>query len=203
MAIIRMDQTGYATNTVRNRSTEALQAYGEQAILLNSYTPGIHEGDVNRCENCWDDVYAQSEYTCPICFGVGFNPPFDRISRVWSLFENANKDEKRDKRGEYFPDRRTVYIEGWVTVTPGDFLIRVRKWDAEYRPIELAGRYQIGDLVESNLRTGADYAQEADDRVGQRTNVNFLERSHPLYRFPIKSDTIVQRYDGQSYGAEV
>ena len=203
MAIIRLDQTHYATQTKKNQVIEAMQSWGEQGILLHTNNVSIDQDHTQRCPDCWDEVYAQSEYECTTCYGTTFSPPFKNVNRIWSLFENTQKRESTNKRGEYIADSRTVYLEGVTSISPGDFFVRVREWDVVHRPVVLGDRYRIDDINESNLRTGAKYAQEPNDRLGQRVQVSRMPSSHPIYQYVIDPMKPVGRPDAQWLGGEI
>jgi hypothetical protein len=175
----------WAINQLRRNVRESLQSHGEEVIGLRMFHAGIAGDDVPRC-HCFDDVYKQSsEYKCPDCYGTTYQGGVRQVLRLWAMFTDSDWDERKDKRGQYLPEQKQVQIEGDLQLIQNDYLIRVKKWSKDHRPLELGSRYVLGRTSHDSLRTGNQYGQTDADLVGHKSPVSALDPSHPIYLFPV------------------
>jgi len=67
-----------------------------------------------------------------------------------------------------------------------DYVVRVRKWTSDHRPLEIEGYYAIGQgIVRNSIRTGNRFGQWTWDVVGQRANVSELQKNSIICQFPV------------------
>lgn len=176
----------YAIRQARRNVRESLQSHGEEIILLRMYHVTTDQGTQPRC-HCFDDIYQQSaDFACPDCYGTTFAGGVKQALRVWALISTITDVEDTKKRGMWAPDNdRTVHFEASLDVSENDYLIRVKRWGPDHRPLELGPRMVLGDVTEESLRTGNQYGQTSEDLVGQRARAHGVSTDHPIHQYPV------------------
>lgn len=169
---------------------------GEECIILHTFHVN-EDPDQPRCTLCWDDDYKQTgKYDCPNCYGTTFEGGIKEEWRAWGLFTSNIQGETKAKRGEWELDARRVQLEASPDMGEHDFIIRVLQWDNDlHAPLVLGGRYVMGPVEEDTLHTGNQYAQQDDDKIGQKANITLLSTEHPLYLYQITLGERLYRED--------
>lgn len=189
----------FAIRQARKAVRESLQAHGEEVIGLRMYHAVIDD-KAERCPNCYDEDYKQGDPgTCSVCYGTTFNGGIKELSRMWAMFDDTPEIEKQDKRGVWRPEDRQVQLEANPHLVEHDFLFRVKRWSQDHRPLEFGDAYAVDVVSINSLRTGNQYVQTGDDRVGQKCQVHMLDETHVIYRVKgrVLSDSFpVLRWDG-------
>jgi len=192
----------FAIRSARKCVRESLMAHGEEVIALKMYHPFPDEGVQPRCPNCYDDVYKAGEkFDCTVCYGTTFQGGVKELSRMWAMFTNNTDDEQINKRGVWQSTNRQVQMEANPGLWENDYLIRVRRWSQDHKPLDFADAYVLGGVTEETLRTGNQFVQDNNDRVGQRTKADGLTPDHVIYKVIgrlVSPDFPVLRTDGLS-----
>lgn len=181
----------WAIRNLRKNVRESMQSHGEQVILLHVYRANHDQGAVPRCPACYNDAYRASDNpACTVCYGTSFAGGVQSVLRCWAMFTTTDDNEKRTKKGESITDVRQVQLEPGLEVAQHDYVVRVKKWSPDNRPLELAGRYKLGSVSDEALRTGAQFGQDDADRVGQKASVSLMQAKHVIYEFPIPPEPV-------------
>ena len=196
----RVDLTEpFAVRTARKAVNESMQMHGEEVIGLHMYHPVIDKGHP-RCPNCYDDVYKQGEsYNCTICYGTTFKGGVKELFRMWAMFDDTPNVEKQEKRGVWQPGNRGLQLEANPHLLENDYVFRVAKWSSTHHPLQLGDAYALDTVTIMSLRTGNQYVQTDNDRIGQKCQVQMLGRDHVIYKtYPrlISENFPVPRMDG-------
>ena len=189
MPIIRRPRP-HTRNFAARRFVDSAQTIGEQAIILQMYhAANVNDAAQTKCTVCWDSVYQQnSKSNCTECYGSTYENGVKFTYRSWSIWTEAQDNEKYTKRGEYQPESRDVQLEAYPEVFQHDFLIRVTRWADDGRtPLELyPWRYVFtSGITDAIVHTGGQLSQGDQDRWGQRASVSALTRDHTIYSYPI------------------
>jgi hypothetical protein len=162
-------------------------SHGEESILLAMYHANADKNQP-RCRNCYDEDYKQSEdpQGCDVCYGSTFQGGVKSVARVWAMFTDQVQGEEYGKRGVWAADNREIQTEPLPDLIHHDYVIRVRKWSPDHRPLEIEGYYVCESVTQDSLRTGNRFGQYEWDTIGQRAQVNKLQvSSEPITRYPV------------------
>lgn len=191
----------YAIRMARRSIRESLMSHGEEVIAFKMFHVYPDEGVQPRCPVCYNDVYAQAERAdCTACFGTTFEGGIKEMSRMWALITTTDSTEQRKKRGQWQEKDRALQTEPFPNLYENDYILRVVRWSQDHRPLEFGGIYILGGVADETLRTGNQYAQTAEDRVGQRARATELSTDHVMYSVigrVVRSDFSVPRLDGK------
>ena len=176
----------YAVASLRADVRDSLVMAGEPCVLLQLYHPEV-DTEQPRCPECYDDVYAAGENACTGCYGTGVEGGIKAARRVQALFSDSVESELLTKQGMWPADAREIQTEAFPLLLEHDVVVRVRRWDDNYRPTELEGYYNIAAVIRTSLRTGSRLGQYTWDVVGQRAAVTLVNQSHPITQYPILS----------------
>lgn len=193
----------YAIRMARKAVRESLMAHGEEVIALKMFHAYSDEGKVPRCPVCFDDVYKQGERaSCSACFGTTFEGGIKEFSRIWALFTNIDSSESKRKRGEWQEKDRQIQFEPFPNLYENDYIMRVKRWSQDHRPLEFSGIYVLQAVTDEAIRTGNQFAQTEEDRVGQRARGVEMSTDSVIYkvidRGIVRSDFTVPRLDGRN-----
>ena len=172
----------YSVNLLRECNRNAMQWFGEEAILLQAFHPG--DADAVAC-NCRDDIYNQAPANCPDCYGTTFQGGIRQAARVWTLFSDTRKPEQYAERGTWQLDSRELQTEALPMVVEHDFVVRVSSWGDNHTVNEVYGYYAVQAVTRDSLRTGNRFGQQLADVVGQRVTVTELSPTMPICSYPI------------------
>jgi len=173
----------FAVAQMRRDIRDALQSYGEQAIVLG-LRHEIADGDAERCL-CDDDIYNEGEGDCGVCYGTRFADPVKKVAKVWAVFTDQVADEEFAKTGVWEPDVREIQTEAFPLLMQHDFVVRVRRWTADGQAAEVEGFYLVQKVTTDSLRTGNRFGQYVWDVVGQKASVTKVPNSVAITRYPV------------------
>lgn len=197
----RIDLTEpYAIRTARKQVQESLQAHGEEVIGLRMFHANLDKG-AERCPNCYDDVYKQAETKdCSVCYGTTFKGGVKQLFRMWAMFDDSPNVEREEKRGIWQSGDRAAQFEAHPYLHENDFFIRVPRWSHDHRPLQFGDAFAIGPVTVMSLRTGNQFPQTDQDRIGQKTQVlRMLPPEHIIHKVQgrlISDMFTVPRIDG-------
>jgi hypothetical protein len=174
----------YAVNQARQAVKDSLQAHGEQCILLSMYHR-FTDSDMPLCPYCTDDVYTDSGEVCNICWGTTIQGGVRQAAKVWGLFTDNVEGEQYRKRGIWQADNREFQTEAFPILMQHDYVIRVRRWNANGTPAELEGFYGIKEVTKDSLRTGTRFGQSASDIIGQKAQISELSNVTNIAKYPV------------------
>lgn len=183
MAAIKLTEQ-YAIDSLRRDVRDSLIMAGEPCILLQMYHPARDQG-LPRCPNCQDDVYTGGEGDCDICYGTTIEGGIKSARRVYALFSDTLWAEQNAKQGQWIPDAREIQTEAFPLLVEHDYVVRVRGWDDNLRPLEVEGFYNIAQVTRVSLRTGTRSGQQNWDVVGQRAAITVVNQTLSITRFPV------------------
>lgn len=176
----------YSVQLARNSVRDSLQSHGEECIALSMYHVNADEKIQQRCPICFDDTYKQPDPQCNYCYGTTFKGGIKYATRMWAMFADTSKVEAIRERGVWVPDAREMQCEAFPLFMERDYVVRVRKWTSDHRPLEIEGYYAIGQgIVRNSIRTGNRFGQWTWDVIGQRANVSELQRNSIICQFPV------------------
>ena len=186
----------YAVNLTRQSVRDSLMSHGEEAILLSMYHANADK-DFKRCPSCWDEDYNQPEdNTCTICYGTTFYGGVKQACRAWAIFTDQNQDEEIGKRGVWASDKRKIQTEPFPNLIQHDFVVRIRRWSRDHKPLEVEGFYVCGEVSQDSIRTGNKFGQYSWDSVGQNASLEELSSSEPITKYPVLGKSF-PRWDGK------
>lgn len=189
----------YAIRNARKAVIESMQAHGEEVIALAMYHPGIDE-NVPRCPNCYDPDYKQADKgSCSVCYGTSFDGGVKTMARIWAMFDDSTNLEKVERQGVWQMGNRGVQMEANPQMMEHDFLLRVKRWSHDHRPLEIAEAFSLDVVTIMSLRTGNQHVQTDADRIGQKAQAHMLDTSHVIYKVNgrlVSPDFTVPRLDG-------
>lgn len=189
----------YSVQLARNSVRDSLQNHGEECIALAMYHVNADEKLQERCPICYDDTYKQPDQLCNYCYGTTFKGGVKYATRIWAMFADTPKIEAVRERGVWVPDAREMQCEAFPLLMERDFIVRVRRWSADHRPLEIEGYYAVGSgIIRNSIRTGNRFGQWTWDVVGQRANVSELQKNSIICQFPVIN---VDFPDSQDLGA--
>ncbi|QGJ94895.1 hypothetical protein SEA_REDWATTLEHOG_35 [Gordonia phage RedWattleHog] len=196
----RVDLTEpFAIRNARKAVTESLQAHGEEVIGLAMYHV-LTDPKHPRCPNCYDPDYKQADKAgCDICYGTSLQGGVKQMARMWAMFDDSPDIEDITKRGVWNPGNRNVQLEANPHLIEHDYVFRVRRWSRDHRPLELGDAFSLDRVTIMSLRTGNQYTQDDNDRVGQKCQAHLLDTSHVIYKANgriISPDFPISRSDG-------
>jgi hypothetical protein len=172
---------------------ESMQSVGEECIALTMFHPSVDETQP-RCSECYDPIYKQNAKSdCSSCFGTTIEGGVKYVQRAWATFTESTNEEKYTKRGAWQPDEREVQIEAFPQLARHDYLVRVKRWDLNFGPLELADRYILGTVTEVVLHAGSRFSQQDIDKVGQKSSLQMLPKNHVIYRYEIPLEIPIPR----------
>lgn len=171
----------FAVGQARRDVLDSLQTAGEQCVVL-ALRHEVSDRRDERCPECHDDIYGGGERECSQCYGTGFAEPIKHAARVWATFGDQLKTQNMHKQGMWEPGATDVHIEAFPRLRKGDFVVRVRRWAPDGRVAEVDGFYQVDQVSQISLRTGARHGQDAWDVVGQVTRCNRVPENLPIAR---------------------
>ena len=175
---------GYAVNQARQAVRDSLQAHGEPCIVLQMYHR-YADTDQPLCPYCTDDVYTSSGEICTICWGTTIKGGVKQAAKVWGLFTDNVEGETYGKRGVWQTDDRQFQTEAFPLLIQHDYVIRVRRWNANGTPAELEGFYGITQVTRDSLRTGTRFGQSTSDIVGQKAQVREVSNTINIAKYPV------------------
>lgn len=187
MAAIKLTEQ-YAVDSLRRDVRDSLIMAGEPCILLQMYHPSVDKG-LPRCPRCQDDIYTSGEGDCDICYGTTIEGGIKSALRVYALFSDTVWAEQNAKQGQWIPDAREIQTEAFPLLVEHDFVVRVRAWDDNQRPLEIEGFYNIAQTTRVSLRTGTRFGQQSWDVVGQRAAITVVNRTQPITQYPVIGHT--------------
>lgn len=191
----------YAIRMARRNVRESLMAHGEEVIAFSMYHAHLDEGIQPRCPVCFDDIYNQGEtWNCSACFGTTFKDGIKAMSRAWALLTETPQSEQKGRRGEWMESDRDMQMEYSPKMWQNDYIMRVKQWSQDHRPLELGEAFTLRSVTEITLRTGNQIGQNSEDVVGIRCRINPMPVEHPIYKVTergiVRSDFPVLRLDG-------
>lgn len=187
----------YAIRLARESVRDSLRSHGEEAVLLHMYHANEVQDTVPRCPACYDDIYKQGDrYDCDRCYGTTFDGGVAQAYRAWAIFTDAQDVETFGKRGIWHPIASSVQTEHLPDLWQRDYIIRVNRWTADHRPVEVDGIYVLKSVTNESLRTGAMRAQTVYDTIAQRAELSMIAPNMPIYLFPAKGIRF-DRFDGR------
>lgn len=136
----------YSVQLARNSVRDSLQSHGEECIALSMYHVNADEKIQPRCPICFDDTYKQPDPQCNYCYGTTFKGGIKYATRMWAMFADTSKVEAIRERGVWVPDAREMQCEAFPLFMERDYVVRVRKWTSDHRPLEIEGYYAIGQV---------------------------------------------------------
>jgi hypothetical protein len=176
----------YSVSLARQAIRDSLLSHGEECVALQMYHVGQDENKADRCPQCFDDIYKQSDISnCTDCYGTTFAGGVKSAVRVWAMFTDHVVAEQVGQNGVWTPDQRDVQIEPFPALTEHDFIVRIRMWDALHKPIEIEGYYGVQQVTRNSLRTGNRFGQWGWDVVGQKATITELQKNSPIYAYPV------------------
>lgn len=176
----------YAVAQARRSMRDSLMSHGEECIALQMYH--IHEdaGKAERCPQCYDDLYKQSNQTnCEDCYGTTFAGGVKSAVRVWGMFTDQAEAEQIGAKGVWNPDQREMQVEPFPLLTEHDYVVRVRLWDTNHKPVEIEGYYGVQQVKRNSLRTGNRFGQWQWDVVGQKATITLLQKNSPICAYDV------------------
>ena len=183
MAVVKLTEN-WAVTQLRNQVRDSLTYHGEQCILLSLYH-AFSDPDAEKCPRCTNDVYLGGENFCPVCYGTGFNNGVKSAQRVWGLFTDKVVSEQYGQRGEYQPDSREGQFEPFPMLIEHDVVVRVRRWDTSFAPIDVEGFYIIQAVTRDSVRTGSKFGQQTFDVIGQKATLTRLADNVGVTDYPV------------------
>lgn len=197
MAVIRLPQQ-YANDRFAEQVREASQSIGELVIAIKMYRPWIDDPSSNpehfpHCPRCWDEFYQEStDKNCPVCGGSGYSTSdtdrgIKEFGRIWVIISDNTYTGNVERRyGQWSPDERMIQIEGGVELQEHDYIIRVKKWSHDYRPLMLGDRLRLQNPYPTeSLRSGNEPAQNPGTNVaGYKAKCNVLRGYQENFDFP-------------------
>lgn len=193
MPVIRLPRQ-HTVSRARAQFLEAAQTVGEVVILLSMYHASVDTGTVPRCTVCYDSVYQQSDTSiCTNCFGTTFEGGIKAVSRGWAIVVDNVLDQQFRKRGQWNDDDRNLQLEPVIPFMDHDYIIRVKRWDPQFRPLQLGDRYIVEDIDEISLRTGSRYGQQVIDVYALKSRMRALPTEHVIYQYAVNQTLPVLR----------
>lgn len=174
----------YAVAQARQAVKDSLQAHGEACILLSMYHR-FTDSDMPLCPYCTDDVYTGSGEICTICWGTTIQGGVKQASKVWGLFTDNVEGEQYRKHGIWQADQREFQTEASPQLMQHDYVIRIRKWNANGTPAEIEGFYAIKEVTKDSMRTGTRYGQSDNDIIGQKAQVSEVSNITNIAKYPV------------------
>lgn len=174
----------YAVAQARQAVKDSLQAHGEACILLSMYHR-FSDSDMPHCPYCTDDVYTGSGEVCTICWGTTIQGGVKQASKVWGLFTDNVEGEVYGKRGVWQADNREFQTEAYPQLMQHDYVIRIRKWNANGTPAEIEGFYAIKEVTKDSLRTGTRSGQTDNDIIGQKAQISEVSNITNIAKYPV------------------
>jgi hypothetical protein len=176
----------YAVSMARRSMRDSLMSHGEECIALQMYHIHEDEGKAERCPQCYDDLYKQSnQANCEDCYGTTFAGGVKSAVRVWGMFTDQAEAEQIGAKGVWNPDQREMQVEPFPLLTEHDYVVRVRLWDTSHKPVEIEGYYGIQQVKRNSLRTGNRFGQWQWDVVGQKATITLLQKNSPIYAYDV------------------
>ncbi len=184
MAVIKLTEP-YHIQQTRRDVRDSLMMAGEMSIAMVTYHP-TNDRDALRCQACWNSIYKQSETSsCTRCYGTTYDGGFKEIRRIWALYTGDDNDEPQTKQGIWDSEQREVQLEAFPILTQRDYLVRVSRWSADYRPLAIDSIMQVGPVKVNGIKTGARFSEQRFDAVGQRAQVSKLPETAGVYKYPL------------------
>lgn len=187
----------YSVHFARQAIKDSLSSLGEECVLIHTYHVNEDYETQPRCSACFDEIYEQGErHDCPNCYGTGFDKGIKEMWRAWGQFSDTNDSEDIGKRGRWHPQERGLHTECVPDLQQRDFVVRVSRWSADHRVLDIEGIYVLLQVQGESLRTGNQAGQTALNNIGQRSTIQKLSEKMPIYRAPILGQQI-PRFDGR------
>lgn len=187
----------YAVRMAREAIRDSLRSHGEECVLLHMHHANEAQDVVPRCPVCYDDVYKQGErYDCDRCYGTTFDGGVAQAWRAWALFTDARDVETFGKRGVWHPVPAAIQTEPFPDLWQRDYVVRVVRWSADHRPLEVDGVYVLKQVDNESLRTGGMHGQTQYDTVGQRGELTMVAPEMPINLYPVVGVRF-DRFDGR------
>ena len=180
----------YTVNYARDAVRTSLARFGEEAILLQLFHPGVDD-DADRCPVCFDDVYPSAGFldlggrVCTQCYGTTFNGGVKAAQRVWAVFSDSTNQESIGKHGTWVKDAREIQCEPFPALIEHDVVVRVQQWSPDHRPLVVGGYYALQEVTRDSIRTGNRFGQSTWDVVGQRAQLLKLQAKVPILGYPV------------------
>lgn len=194
MAVIKLTEP-YHIRQTRLDVRDALMMTGEMCILLAAYHL-TDEPDHPRCKFCYNSAYGQAkEYACPYCYGTTMEGGIKYAKRIWAVFTGDDNDEPFSKHGIQDSDQREIQCEAFPLLTQRDYIVRVSRWSEDFRPLAIAGIWQIGPVKVNGIRTGGRFSEQRFDAVGQKGQVSKMPPNTGIYKYPIIGESFAENGD--------
>lgn len=187
----------YSVRFAREAIRDSLRAHGEECILMHTYHVNEDYETQPKCPVCHDEVYEQGErHDCSRCYGTGFDGGIKEVWRAWGQFSDTNDSEDIGKRGRWHPQERNFHTEYVPDLQQRDFVVRVSQWSADHRVLAIEGIYVLLQVQGESLRTGNQAGQTVLNNIGQRSSIQKLSSTMPIYRYNILGQQF-PRFDGR------
>ena len=197
MAVIRLPQQ-YANDRFAEQVREASQSIGELAIAIKMYRPWVEDLSSNpehfpHCPRCWDEFYQEpTDKNCPVCGGSGYSTSdtdrgIKEFGRLWIILsDNTFTQAIIRQYGQFSPDERMIQYEGGVELAEHDYILRVKQWSHDYRPLAFGDRFRLQNPYPTvSLRSGNEPAQyPGRNVVGYRAKAVILRDYQETFDFP-------------------
>ena len=186
----------YAVRQARQAIKNSLQSHGEECILLHMFHVNEVGPDVQRCPQCFDDLYKDGDkFDCPRCFGTTFDGGVRDAYRGWAIFTDSQDEETVSRQGVWHPIARSMHTEWQPDLWQRDYVIRVAEWSLDHRPVSIEGIYVMKEVQNESLRTGNYAGQTSVDNVGQRCDLDRVAEEMPIWRYQVVNQRF-DRWDG-------
>jgi hypothetical protein len=202
------DRETWAEQYEQEVHKECLQTFGEQCIVRLVWTPeDLAAGRVARCTTCMggsaasvpvtdvaavdarlSTLYKQSgDSRCTLCYGTGFMGGFKPVLYVMHMLAVDDPDDRvRHRSGEQLMERPRSQFLWSPYLQAGDLVVRVRRWASDgITPIQEEGRYVMGTVETTHLRTSALVATEETLVVAQVATLYSLPAGHAFQDVPV------------------
>jgi|SRR3954462_2705138 len=203
MTVIRTPQQ-YANRRMAELVRESFQTVGELCIFLKMYHAWVEDSEAEsaHCPRCWDPFYKEStDMACSVCGGTGLSPNstsrgVKQFGRAWCVVsDNTNNQEVLRKYGQWDQDDREMQLEGGIEPEDHDYVVRVLRWTADYRPLELGPRYKIDNPQPVSVRSGNEFGQSAlNNVVGYKFRAQRLRDFQPVVKFDFPSTQPIPKF---------
>ena len=185
MTVVRVDQP-HTRNTFSRWVQDVNQILGERVLVCEMWNSNNVPANIERCKQCYDDVYGQSDTTggiCSYCFGTTYKHGI-RLAVFTSAIISAIKTSSQyDKeRGEFDSADAVGNFAPDVSLHVKDFVLRIDGWDVTDRGLKprITESWQVkSNFNDSFLKDGYRYLGESQ-RIGAQATLSRTDQSNPI-----------------------
>lgn len=122
-----------------------LKQFGYNVLL-------VRQNKTLRCNNCWNEKQQEGSRDCPVCFGLGWMPIFEKHtcrSRTMSIPQTLPRAIEDIFVGHLEVGARAYYFRYNVPIDIKDLIVEVQ-WDKQGRPVYMEGYILQINYIDTN-----------------------------------------------------